>query len=267
MGDDATRFTGDIPGYYDRMLGPVLFAGYAEETARRAAVRTPSAVLETAAGTGRVTRALRDALPADTSLVATDLNDAMLAVARTRVSEAEARIEPADAQDLPFDDAAFDLVVCQFGVMFYPDLARSFDEVRRVLRPGGAYLFAVWGGLEENRYPRITDALVRERFPHDPPTFHTVPFSMGDPEPLAAAARAAGFVDHSVERIALAPPVASWPEFALGVVRGNPLAEQVEARGGSAAELVDAIGQALRAELGPEPAPLPMVAYLHTATL
>lgn len=151
--------------------------------------------------------------------------------------------------------------------MFYPELARSFAEARRVLRAGGAYLYAVWGGLEENPYARIADALVRERFPHDPPTFYQVPFAMAEPEPLAAAARVGGFAGHHVERIAMAPQVPSWEEFARGVVRGNPLADQVEARGGSAAELVEAVAAELEATLGPAPASLPMVAYLHTATV
>jgi ubiquinone/menaquinone biosynthesis C-methylase UbiE len=139
MADNAASFTGSIPQYYDQGLGPVIFAGYAADTAQRVAAGRPARVLETAAGTGIVTRKLRDALPAEAQLTATDLNPPMLDLAREKFRSGEpVSFQPADATALPFADASFDTIVCQFGLMFFPDKAASFSEARRALAPGGS---------------------------------------------------------------------------------------------------------------------------------
>jgi ubiquinone/menaquinone biosynthesis C-methylase UbiE len=145
MSDDAAGFVGNIPQYYDQGMGPMVFVDYAADIARRVAAGNPARVLETAAGTGIVTRKLRDALPAGVHLTATDLNPPMLDVARSKFHAGEqVEFRPADATALPFADRSFDAVVCQFGVMFFPDKAKSYSEVYRVLAPGGRYLFSVW---------------------------------------------------------------------------------------------------------------------------
>jgi ubiquinone/menaquinone biosynthesis C-methylase UbiE len=139
VSDNAANFVGSIPEHYDRALGPVIFADFAHEMARQAAASAPQRVLETCAGTGIVTRRLRDRLPADTKLTVTDLNPPMLEVARAKFTAGEAvEFQPADATALPFPDQSFDAVVCQFGVMFFPDKAKSYREAFRVLKPGGA---------------------------------------------------------------------------------------------------------------------------------
>src|ERR1700722_4323897 len=145
MSDDAARFVGDIPRHYDQAMGPIIFADYADDIARRAVACGPSRVLETAAGTGIVTRRLRDLLPADVHLTATDLNPPMLEIARAKFRPGErVELQPADATALPFPDGGFDTVVCQFGVMFFPDKNKAYREVHRVLKPGGHYLFSIW---------------------------------------------------------------------------------------------------------------------------
>ena len=150
--DDQSDFVSSIPEHYDRNLGPIIFTDYAADIARRAAAGKPAKVLETAAGTGIVTRALRDHLPAGTRLTATDLNEPMLDVARTKFRAGEqVEFQPADALALPFADGSFDTVVCQFGVMFFPDKDQSYREVYRVLTPGGRYLFNIW---DSHRYKR-----------------------------------------------------------------------------------------------------------------
>ena len=148
MTQDATRFIGSIPEHYDRDLVPHIFSGFADDLATRVAAHHPTAVLELAAGSGVVTRALRSALSPDCVLLASDLNEAMMTVARKRFEQAEkVEFRQIDANDLPLDDQSFDAVTCQFGVMFFPDKDRSFREVHRVLRPGGRYVFNVWGRL------------------------------------------------------------------------------------------------------------------------
>src|SRR5687767_1020758 len=144
-----TVFAGSIPELYDRCLGPFLFEPYAADLAERAAALRPRRVLETAAGTGIVTAALRRALP-DAEIVATDLNPDMLRVAEAKAGSSDIVFAPADAQALPFPDGGFDLVVCQFGAMFFPDRVAAYREARRMLAPGGAFLFNVWDRLEAN---------------------------------------------------------------------------------------------------------------------
>src|SRR5687767_11900586 len=172
MPSDADKvFTGSIPKLYDTHLVPLIFAPYAADLVRRLQGRSLSRVLEVAAGTGVVTRAMASALPAQVSIVATDLNQAMIdhaaAVGTTRAVE----WRQADAMRLPFDAAGFDAVVCQFGAMFFPDRAKAFAEARRVLRPGGAFVFNVWDRIEENEFADAVTTSLAAVFPSDPPRF------------------------------------------------------------------------------------------------
>ncbi len=172
MTSDTARFVGDIPIFYDRGLGPVIFEDYAADIAHRTAASAPIDVLETAAGTGIVTRKLRDSLDPQAKLTATDLNEPMLEVAKTKFGAAEQVIfRSADATALPFDDDAFDAIVCQFGLMFFPDKDRAHREARRTLRPGGRYLFSVWDAPRYNPFPRLGLEVIERFFPGDPPQF------------------------------------------------------------------------------------------------
>ena len=145
MTSQAANFAGDIPAKYDSGLGPHLFLDYGADLARRVAAAKPGRVLEIAAGTGIVTRLLRDALPPSAHLVASDLNSPMLMVAREKFAETEqVEFRQADATALPFADDAFDAVVCQFGLMFFQEKTKAYSETFRVLAPGGRYYFNVW---------------------------------------------------------------------------------------------------------------------------
>ena len=194
MGDTSIQFVGKIPDAYDSGLGPVLFFDCADDLARRVASLAPGAVLELAAGTGIASRRLRDALPAETRLVLSDLNPPMLEIARRKFAEGE-RVElvEADAMNLPFADASFDLVACQFGVMFFPDKPASFREVRRVLAAGGHYLFSCWGPTSVNPFAAINNEVLARFFPEDTPGFYRVPFSYGDPDIVLNDLRTAGW--------------------------------------------------------------------------
>src|ERR1700748_578687 len=171
LGTDKA-FAGSIPENYDRYMVPLIFEPYAADMARRAASLSPSAVLETAAGSGVVTRALAPRLPADANYIVTDLNQPMVDYAASR-QPPDTRIKwrQADALALPFESAAFDLVCCQFGAMFFPDRSRAYREARRVLKRGGHFLFSVWDRIEQNIFADdVTNALARI-FPDDPPRF------------------------------------------------------------------------------------------------
>jgi len=253
-------FVGSIPEIYDRHLGPLLFRDYAADLAAR--VRWPQAgagqVLELAAGTGIFTEQLLARMPPQVSLTATDLNAPMLAVAERRLTGRPVTWQVVDATTLPFADASFDVMVCQFGVMFFPDKPQALREARRVLRPGGQLLFSVWGSWEENRFARMVNDTIAGFFPDDPPGFYRVPFSLHDPELLRALVLEAGFpmpVITEVPRVATAP---SATHAAVGMVRGNPVIGAIEERGeGSADAIVAAVADTLAREFGDMPLRFP----------
>ncbi len=195
MNGDAAGFIGSIPQHYDRSLGPLIFVDYAADISHRVAACNPARVLETAAGTGIVTRWLRDVLPAGVRLTATDLNPPMLEIARTKFRSGEqVEFQPADATALPFADSSFDAVVCQFGVMFFPDKDKSYREVYRVLAPGGHYLFNIWDSHRHNPFGKIAHEVVGSFFSADPPQFQSVPFSYRF-DPIKESMVDAGFTD------------------------------------------------------------------------
>jgi SAM-dependent methyltransferase len=253
MSDDAS-FIGSIPENYDRGLGPVFFTDFADEMARRVAAVAPSRVLETSAGTGIVTRRLRDLLPAGAKLTVTDLNPPMLDVARAKFKPGEAvAFQPADATALPFPDRSFDAAVCQFGVMFFPDKEKSYREAHRVLIPGGRYLFSVWDEHRFNPAPRLVHELLAGLFPDDPPGFYEVPFAYHRLDPVREAVTAAGFTDFGAAVRHIDKVVPDPAVFARGLIYGNPVIEQIRLRGGDPDRVVEAVAGAVRREFGDPP--------------
>lgn len=267
MTSTDTIFAGSIPETYDRLMVPMLFEPYAADVAERAKSHGPVDILETAAGTGVVTQALHRARP-DAQIVATDLNPAMLEMAAQRLRSDKVRFQAADAQDLPFDDQCFDLVVCQFGVMFYPDKLAANREAFRVLRPGGRYLLVIWDTLDRNPASKAVQEAVAAQFPDDPPQFYArVPFGYADLEIVTADLMAAGFDDLEFETIGHRSRAPSALDAATGLCQGTPLRAEIEARDHSALERVtEAAARALQQFEGPDGLDAPMSAHLVTAT-
>lgn len=227
-GDAA--FVGSIPEHYHRGLGPTLFEPYARETAARVAAASPRRVLETACGTGIVTRRLRAALPAAAELVATDLNEPMVAVARKTVGRG-ARVDwdCADMTRLPFADGEFDAVVCQFGLMFVRDKAAALREARRVLGPAGRVFLATWQSMDKNTVARLAHETVGWFFPDDPPQFYNTPFGFGEPEQIVPLLAGAGFTDVEAEAVEKATVFESARELAVGFIDGYPITDVIKA--------------------------------------
>lgn len=265
MTDDAARFVGDIPRYYDQIMGPIIFADYAAEMARRVAACGPARVLETAAGTGIVTRQLRDHLPVTARLTATDLNSPMLDVARAKFKPNErVEFQPADAMAMPFADGSFDAVVCQFGVMFYPDKDQSYREAFRVLAPGGRYLFSIWDAHRYNPFGRIAHEVAARVCPADPPQFMSVPFSYSF-DPIKQSAIEAGFAGITAAVVRLVKELPHAASFARGLIQGSPLFEQFQARGADPELAVEMLTREFHRAFGPDPGLMPMQAIIFAA--
>ncbi|WP_371619539.1 class I SAM-dependent methyltransferase [Streptomyces sp. NBC_00454] len=248
-----------MPAAYEQYLVPVLFRPFAEDLAARAAPLQPRRILELAAGTGALTSLLLSAVPS-AEVTATDLNEAMVAFGSSRAPGAVWR--QADAQRLPFPDGSFDLVVCQFGVMFFPDRVAAFAEARRVLAPGGRFLFNTWGPIGTHAFDAAVQAGLEQAFPVDPPRFlPTVPHGYADPAVVAADLVAAGFGVEEEQELTLDGRAASAADVAIGFLTGTPVRAAVEERGDGPTVRATVIEE-MTARLGAGPVVAPMTAYV-----
>ena len=263
-------FAGSIPENYDRHMVPLIFEPYAGDMAQRAASLSPSAVLETAAGTGVLTRALAARLSPDAQYVVTDLNLPMLDYAASRQAP-DARItwRQADATALPFEDAVFDVVCCQFGAMFFPDRVSGYREAKRVLKPGGHFLFSVWDRIEENEFADdVTSALARV-FPDDPPRFLArTPHGYHDATLIRRELQDAGFRDVVIETRAERSRAASPRLPAVAYCQGTVLRNEIEARqAGSLESATDYAASAIADRHGNGEVVAKIQAHIITAAL
>ena len=268
MADRNAAFVGDIPRNYHQYLGPIFFHEFADDLAQRVHVTSGMRALEIACGTGIVTRRLADRLRGRGTIVATDLNEAMIAHGRAQMPAGNEHVEwqPADAMKLPFPDTSFDVVVCQFGLMFFPDKAASIREVFRVLKPGGHYLFSVWDAMARNPLARIAHETVGRFFPADPPSFYSVPFSLHDPEPIRKMLVEAGFGQIEVTSLEKSGASPSAADATTGLIEGNPILDAIMTRRPEAlGDIKRATAAAVAAELGDPPARIPLHAIVWSA--
>jgi ubiquinone/menaquinone biosynthesis C-methylase UbiE len=246
-------FAGSIPEIYDRFMVPLIFEPYARDLAGRLANVEPRDVLETAAGTGVVTRAIASTLPAQVRIVATDLNQPMLDRAAAH-EEAPGRItwRQADALALPFEDQSFDAVACQFGAMFFPDKVLGYKEARRVLKPGGHFFFNVWDEIAENEFADVVTETLATMFPQDPPRFLArTPHGYHDVAMLREELTVAGFAQVRIETRGDISRAPSPREPAIAYCQGTPLRNEIEARDPSGLEAAtQACAEALALRFG-----------------
>ena len=247
MSTDPTAFTGPVPANYARHLVPFMFEPYAAELLARVPLRPGARILELACGTGVLTRQLRDHLPAGATLVATDLNDAMLEQARAALGGDRVDWRRADAQDLPFADASFDVVACQFGLMFLPDKARGFQQARRVLAARGVLLANVWCSPADNVFVAALQQVLQRLYPTDPPRFLDTPYGFHDADVISGLAAGTGFADVRIERVELDCVAGSAVSLATGFAKGSPLTHALLERGAD----LDAVVREFAAALAP----------------
>jgi ubiquinone/menaquinone biosynthesis C-methylase UbiE len=267
MDNPHAAFIGSIPENYDRYLGPCLFEPYALDIVQRVQVSEGASVLEIACGTGIVTRHLRNSLPNSARLVATDLNEAMLAYAARKFGPDDAvEWKQADATALPFADASFDAVVCQFGLMFFPDKEAALREVHRVLVPGGVFVFNVWDAIDKNELAQIAHEIVSSFFEHDPPTFYKIPFGLYEQGLIVDLLRDAGFKDSQISVLAKTGTSPSAVDAAKGLVEGNPVIVEINQRATSDVQAIEAsVAAAVASRCGDKPVRSKLQALVCTA--
>jgi SAM-dependent methyltransferase len=251
--DTGKVFTGSIPKLYETYLVPLIFEPYAEDLVNRLASRSLTRVLEIAAGTGVVTRALASLLPESVSIVATDLNPTMLEQAASLGTRRPVEWRQADAMRLPFGDGTVDAVVCQFGAMFFPEKAKAFSEARRVLTPGGVYIFNVWDRIEENEFADTVTTALESLFPEDPPRFLArTPHGYHDRPTIGRDLAAGGFTAlPQFTTVAARSRAKSSRVPAIAYCQGSPLRNEIEARDASRlGEATDLASEAIARRFG-----------------
>jgi SAM-dependent methyltransferase len=267
MSETDKVFTGSIPRLYDEYLVPLIFEPYAVDLVYRLRLRTLTRVLEVAAGTGVVTRALAAELPQGAGIIATDLNQAMIDHAAAVGTKRPVEWRQADAMGLPFADASFDAVVCQFGVMFFPDKIRAFAESRRVLKPGGVLIFSVWDRIQENEFADVVTTALESLFPTDPPRFLArTPHGYHDRNIVERDLVAGGFTaSPHIDTVAARSRAPSYRNPAIAFCQGTPLRNEIEARGASRlAEATDIAAHAVATRFGRGPVDAKIQAHVVT---
>ena len=270
MTESDKVFTGSIPEIYDTYLVPLIFEAYAKDLAERVAALAPKSVLETAAGTGVVTRALAALLASDVRYVVTDLNQAMLDHAVKRQGSDDRIVwRRADALALPFDRGSFDAVVCQLGVMFFPDRVDGYTEARRVLKPGGRFLFNVWDHIEANEFANVVTEAAATVFPDDPPRFLArTPHGYHDVEQIRDELVKAGFSQVSITTLEETSSAPSPRHAAVAYCQGTPLRNEIETRDASLLDHVTNLAtKAIAARFGNGPVAGKIRGHVVVATL
>lgn len=256
MAENDKVFAGSIPELYDTYLVPLIFEAYADDLAERATALAPMTVLETAAGSGVLTRALASRLTSDAYFTVTDLNQPMLDHAKTKQGH-DSRItwRQADALNLPFDEASFDAVVCQFGVMFFPDRVTGYAEARRVLKPGGSFHFNVWDHIDTNEFADVVTKAAASVFPDDPPRFLArTPHGYHDVDLISDELDRAGFSDVSITTLEETSSAPSPRHPAVAYCQGTPLRNEIETPdAGLLQHVTDHATEAISARFGDGP--------------
>jgi len=246
-------FTGSIPDTYDTFLVPLIFESYAADLARRVVAQPVQDVLETAAGSGVVTRALAPLLPDQARFCVTDLNPPMLERAKQRQGE-DGRIDwqPADALALPFGDQSFDVVCCQFGVMFFPDRQTGYGEALRVLRPGGRFIFNIWDSIEHNEFAEIVTRVAGTLLPENPPQFlPRTPYGHGNLDRMRAELEGAGFTQIEIEKVTETSTAPHPSHPAVAYARGTPMYGELAPHGDDLVQhVIEAATEEISARFG-----------------
>jgi ubiquinone/menaquinone biosynthesis C-methylase UbiE len=260
-------FSGSIPHHYEECLGPMFFEPYAIEVAKRINPSSVRVALELACGTGRVTRHLRNVIPSNAKLIASDISPDMLAVAKEKLQSSNIDWRIIDAQDLPFDDSSIDVVVCCFGYMLVPDKPKAFAEAYRVLRPGGMLLFATWDKLEHNAASYVYRTVAKKYLEEPIPEIYKLPFSMNEDADIKKDLQQAGFSKIIIERVDKISASPSAKEAANGLAQGGSIYNEIMKRNPAwIEEIKETVEKQLAEKFGASPMNAPMRALITQAS-
>jgi ubiquinone/menaquinone biosynthesis C-methylase UbiE len=257
MSNTSADSPGDAAAHYDQFYGPLFFEPYAIEVAKRIESIPVSIVLEIAAGTGRVTRHIRERIPASAKLIASDISDDMLEEAKKKLGHLDIEWQNIDAQELPFADNSIDLVVCCFGYMFVPDKPKAFAEAYRILKPGGIFLFTTWDRLDQNEASYTSRSIAMEYLEEPVPESSNLATSMSEEVIIRPLLENAGFPKIAIEKVKLLSACPTAKEAALGFVEGGSLYKEIKKRNPS---WMDEIKIRVEKELAEKFGAAPMVA-------
>ena len=260
--EKTAAFEGSVPANYERYLGPFLFEPYALDLVSRLKDKKYSDILEIACGTGRVTAHLAKSVKHDT-LTATDFNPDMISVAKEIIKNKKIKWMPADAMELPFEDSSFDLIVIQFGIMFFPDKEKGLKEIYRVLKTGGKLIYNTWNKEETNEAIHEGRVIIESYFGENPPIFYSVPFSMYDDRELTTLTRRAGFKSITTTLVKKEGIGPSASDLSKGIVEGNPVyLSIIERIPSSLNNIKDDIQKKLVEKFGDKPVKSPLQAWV-----
>jgi len=224
------NFSGSVPAHYDQYLGPLYFEPYAIEVTNRIDPSSIKLALELASGTGRVTKHLRRVLPPTAKLIASDISEDMLAIAKEKLKNEKVDWETIDAQQLPFEDNSIDLVVCCFGFMFVPDKLKAFAEVLRVLRPEGMFIFSTWDKLEANGASFVHRTIAKKYLEEPLPASFNLAFSMHDESSIKSTLEEVSFSKIFVEKVNKQCYASSSKDAAEGLTMGGSIYNEIMKR-------------------------------------
>ncbi|HTF29127.1 MAG TPA: methyltransferase domain-containing protein [Flavitalea sp.] len=271
MNDTSPKVpSNDSPGeaatHYDQFYGPLFFEPYAIEVAKRIDPAAVSIALEIAAGTGRVTRHIRERIAPPAKLIASDISEDMLAVAKKKLSHLDIDWQNIDAQQLPFSDNSIDLIVCCFGYMFVPDRPKAFAEAYRVLKPSGLFLFTTWDKLENNAASYSSRSIAKKYLDDPLPESYNLATSMSDEAIITPLLQNAGFSKMSVEKVGLFSVSTTAKEAADGLVEGGFIYEEIKKRNPAwIDEIKIKVEKELAEKFGAAPMIAPMSAVISQA--
>lgn len=266
MSVSDVAFVGSIPEHYDKYLGPLIFEEYSKDLARRLEIPSGGKALEIAAGTGLATRHLHKALPQKATLTVTDLNQPMLEYAKNKfIGEKNIIFQPANGEELPFDNNHFDSVICQYGIMFFPDKQKGMAEAFRVLKKGGHYLMSVWDSFDNNPLMKLVNDTLKGEFLENPPSFFDVPYSYYNLEEIRNLLKVAGFGKIEISVLPSTLRTNSAKNVPLGMIMGNPLSLQIPAQGGDLDAIINKVTEEIENNYGPAPIEAPMQSIIFKA--
>lgn len=255
MSEEVYKISGNDASNYEEHLGPLVFEPAAKALMTHINGLQANSILEIAAGTGRLTKHLREKFPAPAKLVATDINPDMLELAQQQLNDPSITFQLADAQQLPFAAPSFDLVVNQFGLMFLPDKQGGINEAFRVLQPGGHFVFTTWDHAPNMPLFKllINDIIIPLFKGEDTGRFYT-PFALHHPDQLNDYLEQAGFAHHKVEMMSFKGQADSPQHIVTSYFLKHPLGREVKEKFPTVFDSVaNELEQRLTQQFGPGP--------------